>query len=1597
MSIVNPKPFLNDLTGKNVLVKLKWGMEYEGKLLSVDSYMNVQLGDTKEYIDGEMAGELGAGPAPAFSSPTDHKRRARRSASPPPPPSARPRRRPSAVGFDAATRLATARARAADGATGGAAGPRRPRRSAAPEEARRGTDGATCPRCWRRRPCACDDFGAEGNAFAAPGVVAWTPDGFARSAASTPFKSRLIEEEPPLSALESLALDDDGGPAPAPAPPADDFWSAFHAKAAAEAAPRDDRPPLAATMSGWLLKKGSGRGVFGRRTWRRRFVELVDGPAGPSLEYFRDPPAPGAARRPLGAVVLDGCRVEDRAYDGSDAPRGFYFDAVHATAPARCFCASSEPERKFWGNAIGVALDAHAKALRDASPAVAARRRRSVAEAREQEAEALGAGTDDSGDDGDAPRRPPASRDASPGSGGGAAARATRRRARGAAARRRRRRGRRAPRRPRARLSHESPGADSATGDGRASAGARRRRSRRSRRERDKAALEAAVETLSARVADLASKSANDDERLRRAVEERSRSDDESLRRTLEDEIRRRTEGLERELARLRERQQTASPQRDGDLRGELQDMRRAVLDAVAASPLGRRRGARGDARRDAELKQLRDEVATLRSRDAGDELRHLRDEVSLLRSSRGRRRGAAAAEAPRRLAARGRAGGDVHYYHEATHETRWDRPVDDAPAPAPGGADAPAPAPGGADDLRRRAAEAVARRYEDPPAHLRDDKPPLAATMSGWLLKKGSGRGVFGRRTWRRRFVELVDGPAGPSLEYFRDPPAPGAARRPSALSSSTAAASRTAPATAATRPGFYFDAARDGARGASASSEPERKFWGNAIRVALDAHARALRDASPAVAARRRRSVAEARERRRGARRGTDDSGDDDRGDDAEHDIAACPVAPRADAPAEAPAEAPLPAAAAAPLPAAAARVVERSGWVHKMGWTGKDRRPAWKRRFLELVPRSDDVGGDGVDVGPTLQFFRTPRSAARPRPPRLGVVVLDGMRGVQRYDKDGVFYLDIVNHLEETRGSWRTTTALLGADRATASRRRKSTHAARARARDEEAASEGADDDDAAGDGAGEANGHDAGAANGRADADGRADGRAVAEHGENGAAPTRTSVIPSPPMSRTESPLPLRSPARHVFPPQERMDDVYVEVLDGDEPPRDFFGEVHEPPPAPPPTPKDALFQYEAPTLRASFAAARAEPLGAAPSSPPPLVSCRGAEPSPCRRRTSKAPCPGSAAIRRRRCSALAPPADAAPPQRAAGRGRRRRAALRRRPHRRAGPAAEWARRRVVRRGIPRGRRRAGEQALGRDRRRFGRDEQGPADRRAAVAGDAARRRVPPRPQRPHEPLVGARPRPAPVLVAASPPPRKAASPPPRAASRSAWAKPAASPPRGADAGGSAWDKLVEAANVSERSASEWESASASLSPASAAMRSRRRAAAAEPVKGRRLPGLASFHTASIPAPEPEPEAAGRVYDADGEGWTESDGRSALSGLEDDAGAREAAAADAAESDGEDPPLLPLRMPLHAPVDPAGGRARASLKGQRDLLDAQLRRLAESEIELAELLKELAETREAMASIRAVIEEAGRNDDEVVCPPARRSLRFSSTQG
>mmetsp|Transcript_19324 Transcript_19324/g.28164 ORF Transcript_19324/g.28164 Transcript_19324/m.28164 type:complete len:92 (-) Transcript_19324:217-492(-) len=57
--IVNPKPFLKELTGETVRVKLKWGQEYQGELASSDAYMNLQLLKTEEYINGQFAGKLG--------------------------------------------------------------------------------------------------------------------------------------------------------------------------------------------------------------------------------------------------------------------------------------------------------------------------------------------------------------------------------------------------------------------------------------------------------------------------------------------------------------------------------------------------------------------------------------------------------------------------------------------------------------------------------------------------------------------------------------------------------------------------------------------------------------------------------------------------------------------------------------------------------------------------------------------------------------------------------------------------------------------------------------------------------------------------------------------------------------------------------------------------------------------------------------------------------------------------------------------------------------------------------------------------------------------------------------------------------------------------------------------------------------------------------------------------------------------------------------------------------------------------------------------------------------------------------------------------
>ena len=59
ITAINPKPFLSELLNRQVIVRLKWGIEYHGKMASFDKYMNFQLLDASEHIDGELKGSLG--------------------------------------------------------------------------------------------------------------------------------------------------------------------------------------------------------------------------------------------------------------------------------------------------------------------------------------------------------------------------------------------------------------------------------------------------------------------------------------------------------------------------------------------------------------------------------------------------------------------------------------------------------------------------------------------------------------------------------------------------------------------------------------------------------------------------------------------------------------------------------------------------------------------------------------------------------------------------------------------------------------------------------------------------------------------------------------------------------------------------------------------------------------------------------------------------------------------------------------------------------------------------------------------------------------------------------------------------------------------------------------------------------------------------------------------------------------------------------------------------------------------------------------------------------------------------------------------------
>ncbi|KAI9477551.1 putative small nuclear ribonucleoprotein F [Coemansia mojavensis] len=55
---VNPMPFLQAQVGAPTVVRLKWGQEYKGILVSVDQYMNIQLANAEEFENGNSNGVL---------------------------------------------------------------------------------------------------------------------------------------------------------------------------------------------------------------------------------------------------------------------------------------------------------------------------------------------------------------------------------------------------------------------------------------------------------------------------------------------------------------------------------------------------------------------------------------------------------------------------------------------------------------------------------------------------------------------------------------------------------------------------------------------------------------------------------------------------------------------------------------------------------------------------------------------------------------------------------------------------------------------------------------------------------------------------------------------------------------------------------------------------------------------------------------------------------------------------------------------------------------------------------------------------------------------------------------------------------------------------------------------------------------------------------------------------------------------------------------------------------------------------------------------------------------------------------------------------
>ncbi len=49
---------MENLKGKSVIVKLKWGHEYKGTLLNYDDYFNIQMKNVEEWMNDQLKGSI---------------------------------------------------------------------------------------------------------------------------------------------------------------------------------------------------------------------------------------------------------------------------------------------------------------------------------------------------------------------------------------------------------------------------------------------------------------------------------------------------------------------------------------------------------------------------------------------------------------------------------------------------------------------------------------------------------------------------------------------------------------------------------------------------------------------------------------------------------------------------------------------------------------------------------------------------------------------------------------------------------------------------------------------------------------------------------------------------------------------------------------------------------------------------------------------------------------------------------------------------------------------------------------------------------------------------------------------------------------------------------------------------------------------------------------------------------------------------------------------------------------------------------------------------------------------------------------------------